>query len=889
MTNLKQPNASPGLLYALPRSIVFLGLILGLSLSFPKLWGQASLTLEKLPDNRSRLTWDLGATPEATVYTLQRSQDLVTWEDVLDIDLRDSASEAPPQEFLDADEFAISIYRLVQNGVVIAYVTTAADSAEVYGFADEFKDRLAAIGEISVEAFLEHYDHPEQYVESLSYDPLDPEFETAFREGAGRTLTDGWGFPITPNKSAFTLNSSEKEKLREHGFVVSGRYGSHSYTDSFYEIFRGDLPVFVSLDSILQAWHQTYRSILEETEAYTLSAYLRTILIGMRGQLPGIEARVAEDLVPSLHDADLFLTVALSLLENERHQATLGAATQEASQILTMIDSLEPQSVSLFGRQNPEIVDFSQFRPRGHYTNSPGLEQYFRAMMWLGRVDFRVAGPPKIASPRELGTALILQEALNGSGQLNRWTAVDRILQTFVGLTDSMTVPQLTSLLNACDLSGVDSVQALTQLATLQAKIEASDLGAQGILSHGFFKEPGQPVVLPRSFTLFGQRFVMDSWAMSHLVFDRIKWNGADVRRRLPSGLDVAFTVLGNTAAAPILADRIANADGVQFRDGFPIQHHLGALHDVFNTVGEADWKDNMYTSWLHVLRQWSVPLDDSIPEVFRTREWAKKTLNSQLASWTHLRHNTVLYAKQSSTVPVLCSFPHTYLEPNLGAWQALTDMVRLTRNALQTHAGATLFADDHQTFLANFESTCARLTEITRKQNQNETLTNGETLFLKDMVEIMVDYVGQRTYSGWYPKLYYISEDPLAALQNPFGFDEGLPGQHPSDIWDPVVTDVHTDFPSDPDGDPGTVLHQGVGNTTMLFVTVNCDENRMYVGPVSTYYEFTSGPGNFDRMTDEQWRKQLRANDVPEAPEWAQGHRIPGRVSIPSYALPRN
>ena len=880
-------------LRSLKRGFLLLLISIALPSLSPSLLGQASLTLEKLPEGGSRLTWDLGSDGVNGVYSLQRSQDFVKWENVFEIDLRRSSLQETPNEFIDNEEHPISIYRLVQSGSVIASVVTASDPAELYGFASEFKQQLATIGEISLEEFLANYDHPEQYIESLSYDPLDPEFEASFRAGGGRERTFPWGEPIQPVKTGFTLNESEKEILKNNGFVVSGRYGSHSFTDSFYDIFVRDLPVFISLDSILQAWHQAYRNILEETEAYTLNPYFLDIIKGMREQLPILELQVADDLIPSLHDADLFLTVALSLMRAEPQDAILGRMNQEVSNILEMIDTSQLQFVSLFGRSNPEFFDASQFIPRGHYTKSNSLRNYFRALMWLGRVDFRVAGPPDIASPRELGTALILQEALQQSGRLEKWSAADRIIQTFVGLTDSMTVPQLASLLEACDIKGIESVQSLSQLKDIQAKIDASDLGVQGILSHGFFKQPGQPLVLPRSFTLFGQRFVMDSWAMSNLVYDRLQWDGKEVRRRIPSGLDVAFTVLGNTAAAPILANRIANTDddGMPFRDGFPIQHHLGALHDVFNAVGESNWTDNMYTSWLHVLRQWATPLDDSIPEVFRTREWAKKNLNSQLASWTHLRHNTVLYAKQSTTPPVLCSFPHSYLEPNIAAWQALTDMVHRTRVDLQKHAVDGFFTNEHDLFLENFETTCNQLTEIARKQNQREELTAEETLFLKDMVEIMVDYVGARTYSGWYPQLFYLAKDPFALLNDPFleFGGEGIPDQHPSDIWDPVVTDVHTDSPSDPDGDPGTVLHQGVGNTTMLFVTVNCDDKRMYAGPISTYYEFTSGPGNFDRMTDRQWRARLLSGDVPDEPQWTKGHRIPGTVEIPDDAIPRN
>ena len=762
----------------------------------------------------------------------------------------------------------------------ISQVSTAADGADLYGFASEFREALEDVGEISVDEFLERYDRPDQFVDSLSYDPASEEFINSFMEAAGRERTDPFFGPLPTVKEGLELNEEEREVLANHGFVVSGRHGSHSFVESYYQIFIRDRPVFISLDSILHAWNQGYRSILEEIESFFLAPGIEGMIAGMREQLSIIEGRVNADLEESLHDADLYLTVAASLASGMTLPSSLGQQDAMVESVMAKISSLELHEFSLFGRTNPEIQDFSQFKPRGHYTKSEQLKKYFRLMMWLGRVDFRVAGPPEIASPRELGTALILQEALLGAGQLETWTASDRILQTFVGVPDSMTVPQLSSLVEAAGFELGTAFPSREELVSLQNQIEASALGVQAITSHGFFVSPGnESFKLPRSFGLFGQRFVMDSWALSNLVFKAISWKGQKVGRRLPSGLDVGFSVLGNTAAAPILADRIRNSDGMPFRDGYPIQHQLGALHDVFNQIEVQSWEENIYTSWLYVLKQWGAGYGESIPEVFRTREWSKKTLSSQLASWTYLRHNTVLYAKQSVTPPVLCSFPHSYIEPALEAWKSLAAMARRAASDLDELTPSSVISDRHVSYFSNFAETCDTLTEIVSKQNDREVFTDTEDRFLKDMVEIMVDYVGQKTYSGWYPNLYYVAVDPF----DPEFVFGGIPAQHPSDIWDPVVTDVHTDFPSVPDGDPGTVLHQGVGNTAMLFVSVQCAENRMYAGPVSTYYEFTSGPGNFERMTDEAWKEKLKNDEQPEEPEWSRGHRLRGRTSIAS------
>jgi hypothetical protein len=40
-------------------------------------------------------------------------------------------------------------------------------------------------------------------------------------------------------------------------------------------------------------------------------------------------------------------------------------------------------------------MDWSQFKPRGHYDDSqnPELQQYFRVMMWLGRIEMYLLAP----------------------------------------------------------------------------------------------------------------------------------------------------------------------------------------------------------------------------------------------------------------------------------------------------------------------------------------------------------------------------------------------------------------------------------------------------------------------------------------------------------------
>ena len=104
------------------------------------------------------------------------------------------------------------------------------------------------------------------------------------------------------------------------------------------------------------------------------------------------------------------------------------------------------------------------------------------------------------------------------------------------------------------------------------------------------------------------------------------------------------------------------------------------------------------------------------------------------------------------------------------------------------------------------FIQTTATLRSISEKELAQLPLSTNETRFLQDIVE--TGSCPSRTYSGWYPALFY-RPGSLGAGVDRFpllGDDEG------SDYWDPLVTDVHTDLPDDIVGDPGSILHQGVG-----------------------------------------------------------------------------
>ncbi len=53
----------------------------------------------------------------------------------------------------------------------------------------------------------------------------------------------------------YNLTEFEKSLISQHGFVVSERLNKISFGQAILEIFHSDLPVFVSTDAILHAFH----------------------------------------------------------------------------------------------------------------------------------------------------------------------------------------------------------------------------------------------------------------------------------------------------------------------------------------------------------------------------------------------------------------------------------------------------------------------------------------------------------------------------------------------------------------------------------------------------------------------------------------------------------
>lgn len=838
-------------------------------------WGEVgggvSLAARRAPGGIV-VAWTGLVTPEAAVeYRLQRADELGRWENVGD-KLRLPGGSATGGVWTDPAGGRQAFYRVLSR---TADSFTTADGAVASGVGGLFEDELELVRGLTPAGLAER--HPAgPYLEGIGFDPATASF---WREYQDPHPTTGWGAGLY----SFALNAAEMARMRQSGFVVSERLGAPDFAEIYYRVFFRDLPVFITTDSILHAWHRSFDALLADMERGYLEPALRELLKGMvSGLARARDTYGAGVLRDSVRDADYYLAVALSLLAGAPAPSVLGQGARVTA-TLSAIQAGQYVPFQLF--DIPDYVDFSQYTPRGHYPRYK-LENYFRAMMWCGRVDLRVAGNPRWASLRQLGTAIVLHDLWRAAPGGGRWGDMNRVLDVLVGPADSMNLEQFGALLAARGVHSPAAIQSLADLESLRAALEDGTLGVQQIQGHAYLGGVGGQSMLPRSFALFGQRFVLDAWAMGQVTFDRIVRPGTEppepVRRRRSYGLDVAFSVLANDHVVPDLVANIANPDGVRFRDGFEYQHNLAAARSTVDALPAAAWTGSVYGHWLAALRALSpATTGEAYPQAMRTRAWAMRTLNGQLASWTQLKHDTVLYAKQIELPPIVCFYPAGFVEPRPEFFARMREMAIGTRammsglsfelvsgTAVEPYGTASQMADKLGTFLGRFAAVCGQLEGMARKELVQEPFVAEETALIDNWMEVLTDYFGVRTYRGHYPSLFLRgNEGKLPFAPRPWPYNDAPPA-HDCAQPDFLVSDVLTAGFSDPDGDPGAVLHEAVGRVNCLMIAVDNGPDRMvYAGPVFSHYEFEMPLG--ERLTDEAWTARVEAGNVPVAPPW--------------------
>jgi hypothetical protein len=668
--------------------------------------------------------------------------------------------------------------------------------------------------------------------------------------------------------SRFQLTSDELDYLEQNFFMVSERLGSHDWASAFIDIYSNDLPLFLSTDFLLTTLHNSYDAILQTLEWQFLEPNLKDLLHAMYEEFPSLVNTYANDdrFHEILKDVDLYISVALSLAEGQEFAPQYDNQLK-FQEVLAAVDAEQMASMTLFTDTKYRKLDFSQFTPRGHYNKEIythqgviTLENYFKAMMWLGRIDFLLTAPPE--NPWEpnwtvdelrrmqLG-ALLSNELVHNCGKIQNLKKHEEIISFLVGPDDNLNPKELEELRmkhlqHPADLFQEDSYKLFTE------GLNASDDYGQKIMSNFFFVDPfsEDPGKLPVSFKLLGQKFLLDSYVFSEVVFDRIVFGGQKIWRPLPDPLD-AMAALGNEDALALLEGEM---------ETYKYAANMAGLNYLVEAYDEEFWEQSLYNTWLGALRSLNPPEStEGLPYFMQTTAWHQEKLNTQLTSWAQLRHDNILYGKQSYTGGTGCSYPLSYVEPYPEFYGRLQVFAENAASFFREVLDGEMLESKQRIidYYISYAGILGNLEAIAQKELEGTKLGDAEISFLKTMINSYM--ASGPSITGWYNDLFFDAQKGLS--------------------WDYTVADVHTQ-PTDAAGAVvGHVLHVGNGKINLgVFLAENpCNPGQYmaFVGPVSSFHQKVTS--NFERLTDQEWEEYFWSDfeNYPDRPDWVSAYLL--------------
>jgi len=678
--------------------------------------------------------------------------------------------------------------------------------------------------------------------------------------------------------SKLFLTEEQKNIIKSNGFVVID-YGDEDDIIQAYKDMkeRYELPIFVTTDTILHLYHIQFDEILkgiEEREFFDKILNLTKSLFDKSKE--DYDTFTDSDLKEAAKRNIAFFSVALSLLQTPTedydgseniYEINYNIPSYVQEEVNSEINLIEEQEKFEFSPIFLYKEDYTQYKPRGHYTQSEKLKRYFKALMWYGRISFLLKGGepngptmPFLISEQDskiqtiqasLIASYLPNVDVNEEKAEDIWNRLYVVTSFFVGTSDDLTpyeyldsIKEVYGLeFNTSDLPDDDKIFDLK--VELAKKRSPEIYGGTGEIT--IVKPPGDPFTIEdlnqtlektKGMRLMGQRFIPDSYMFQQLVFPAVDpytggedtpftWVPTDggPTRGFPRGLDI-MAVLGSQKALEILEEE----GDTEYTNYYK---QLNMLKENFSSLNTTEWNKNLYFSWIYTLKSLLKEYNSSYPSFMQTESWQKKELHTALASWAELRHDTILYAKQSYTPGKATSIEPQekpvvgYVEPTPEFYVRILALTQMTKNGL---TDLNVLTTTEKNRLESLETIIQRLLEITQKELENQELTESDYQFIRNFGESL---------------------------------DSIVTGVKDKGKETTIIADVHTDI------NTKEVLEEGVGYVDLILVAYKVPDGRiiMGAGPVMSYYEFKH-PMN-DRLTDEKWKTMLEENDTPDRAPW--------------------
>lgn len=649
------------------------------------------------------------------------------------------------------------------------------------------------------------------------------------------------------NAKDFTLSDEAKNLLIKNSFVVDSAYNNEFFP--LYEANRYSyIPNFVTTDSMLHNYHLMFDFLLKQLEEQKLATELKRLNANMLAESLSQSENLKGTAWENAAKRNIgFFAVGSKLLDPS--VSIPAAAQNEVGQELALIEAHQGIAVSPVMNlgSDANIVealaeDYSQYIPRGHYDKTEQLKAYFKSMMWYGRLTFRLKNDDEIKS------GILITLALNQGNNQNSWNKIYEPVNFFVGKSDDITYYQFKYLVKQVygESATVQTVlgdnNKFASLVQATKTLEPPQINSMPIFNSAIQPDREKEI---KGFRFMGQRFTIDAAIFQRLITREVGPKGESCAkapfssgRMLPKGLDIP-SALGSKEALDILK----NQGETQYAC-YP--ENMSKMRIYLAGLPVETWTQNLYWGWLYQLRPLTDEKPSGYPAFMRNLAWVRKELNTFLGSWSELKHDTILYAKQVYA-EMGGGGPEQkddrgYVEPNPYVYARLASLLKMTSEGLETRGLLTAKMKDN---LSKMEQLAMSLKTISEQELNNEKLTDAD-------YELIRSYGGQLEHF-W---LEINQDEPQYKELGQRNFLDQNPAA--------IVADVATD-PN------GQVLEEGTGKISEIYVVVPVDGKlRIAKGGVYSYYEFPWPLA--DRLTDKKWREMLLdPEQEPPLPEWTK------------------
>lgn len=645
-----------------------------------------------------------------------------------------------------------------------------------------------------------------------------------------------------------------------------------------------ETPIFVTTDLAAHAQHLMFDRLLQYVEETYFFPRLNTLIGDFLGKLKDREAGAAS-YRETYDKAVLYLQVAKALLDlapdrvvqhqedqpdqvvyqDKDKETVLAAYPQAVRDEITKMDNaegFEDSSVFTFSGGATMQEDYSQYKPRGHYTKNGILSAYFRAMMWFGRINFLIAEAGAQPLPAAGGQssdstdltlamepiALLFTDIVKGDDALYKsWADLFDPITALIGQSDDLSfkdVLPLWSAQNIGDFGGWatsrDKLLAFMQLAHEKLRPPA-------ISGSSVFQGPseGADHAPPMGWRLFGQRFTYDS-----SIHERVS-PPLLMSRDMVRGLDIMKAFGSRTADLLLQQSDYPKMDG--------LKDALDTLEKQFSAYDAAFWEQTYYNGVLFQVKS-QAQFEPGAGFYFtESPAWGIKAMLSAHGTWAELRHDTILYVKQVyaeragggdyeptfRTLPL--PQPFHYLEPNVPFWQGSLTSVEKLLKILDSFGMLDQESADR---LGRVREIYAKALSVAQAEAQDQPLAAQDVAWIATIPAELARLVLLHTEGSSNGDMEDADQLKMA-----------------------LVADVFTN------AELGEVLETAVGIPYRIYVALNDGQGgkRVAIGYVFDYFEFPH-PMN-DRMTDEQWKKiayDPTATLTDYQPFWTKGATLP-------------